>query len=113
MSIQVAFDLHVFAANAVSLVPVQFDSPDPAVGKLDLSPTFHLSPPAGSMDLLQIGQIPDAWSDRYDLNRFNLANNVEFHTDSLTDAGNVNKLSCVCCGERAWLTWPIALGLGL
>jgi hypothetical protein len=86
MSIQVAFDLHVFAANTVSFVPVQFDSPDPAVGKPNLSPTFQLSPPADALDLLQMGQVPNAWSDRYDLNRFNLANNVEFHTDSLSDA---------------------------
>jgi hypothetical protein len=82
------------AANAMSLVPAQFHVSDSAVGKSDLSRSFQFPPPANAIDLLQISQIPDARSDRYDLNRLDLADNVKFHTDSLPEAGNANKLSC-------------------
>jgi hypothetical protein len=32
-----------------------------------------------------VGQIPDAWSNRYNLNRLDLADNIKRHSDSLPD----------------------------
>jgi hypothetical protein len=81
-------DLHLLAANPVSLIPVDFCHSDVSARESDTGNALELPPTSGAKLAPKPHDVSDPAADRYRLNVLDLTQELEVHADILTSTGD-------------------------